>query len=74
MTARPPAPTVFEDPGLPHQIRFGFTEPGTQLFVSCNCMRGADGRYKPLADPSDVSEHGQRIGVYRKHLEEVYRS
>ena len=63
--------TVLEDSSLPHQIRIDFTEPDTRLFVSCNCMRGADGRYKPLADPADVSEHGQRIAVYKKHLAEV---
>ena len=63
--------TVYEDATLPHQIRIDFSEPDTQLFVSCNCMRGADGRYTPLASPSDVSEHRQRIAVYNKHLEEV---
>ena len=71
MTARPPVPTVFEDPGLPHQIRVDFTEPDTQIFVSCNCMLSGDGRYTPLAEPGDASTHGQRIAAYRAHLAEV---
>lgn len=62
--------TVLEDSSLPHQIRIDFTEPGTRLFVSCNCMRGADGRYTPLAEPGGT--HQQRITAYKAHLERAH--
>ena len=71
MTARPPAPAVFEDPALPHQIRVDFDEAHGRIFVSCNCKRDETGRYEPLAEPADTLARAGAFTAYRAHLEEV---
>ena len=69
MTARPPVPTALEDVSFPHRIRVDFDE-ANRMFVSCDCMRQADGRHAPLAGPGDTPITDQ-IAAYTAHLAEV---
>ena len=63
--------TVWEDASLPHQIRIDADMQRGWLYVSCNCMQDADGRFIPLIEPGAAFDLGKARAAYRAHLEEV---
>jgi hypothetical protein len=74
---RPPVPPPVRDPGaprvrmwrddsLPHQIVLYLI--GSSIAVSCNCMRGVDGRQPSPFEVRTRWEPGEAPAVWRAHL------
>ena len=66
-----PAPKVFEDPALPHQMRVVSDRAQGLLAVFCNCMQDPDGRFIPLIEPAREWDPAEANAAYSKHLKEV---